>query len=170
MNKYQMDLSSHHSCGCFWFWLFQLWTLVFTMPAIVVTFLRDLLCPFTLHLTSTGSVCCSYLQCSDVVTSHFGWKGRLVSIPMVDRDRIFLLLFSFTLLLLWVQKMHSYQYQRPPCKLLSWRGLVTHVKLNSFMSFRASSPLLFRQFAKIFPGISLTPNLHLTNCLLIHNI
>ena len=75
--------------------------------------------------------------------------------------------YSFTLLLLWVQKMHSYQYQRPPCKLLSWCGLVSHIKLNSFMSFRASSPLLFRQFAKIFPGISLTPNVHLYKVFLL---
>ena len=97
MNKYQMDLSSHHSCGCFSFWLFQLWhwfsqcrgllSYIFTGPSV------------SFHITPHfhWSVCCSYLQCSDVVTSHFGWKGRLVSIPMVDRDRIFLLLFFLSL-------------------------------------------------------------------------
>ena len=63
----------------------------FTMPAIFVIYLRDHLCPFTLHLTSTVRLLqCPAVQCCCNFLADFGWKGRLVSIPMVDRDRIFL--------------------------------------------------------------------------------
>ena len=49
------------------------------MPAIVVTFLRDLLCPFTLHLTSTGPF--AAVTCSAVLLSlsHRLWLKRTVS-------------------------------------------------------------------------------------------
>ena len=93
MNKYQMDFELSPLLWLFFVLTFSALTLVFTMPAIVVTYFYGTFCVLS-HYTTLPLVrllqfpavqcCCNFL-------ADFGWKGRLVSIPMVDRDRIFLL-------------------------------------------------------------------------------